>query len=74
MGGDGAPSDSVISASPFIKMLRQAAKTKAIAGVVLRVDSGGGDALASDLMYVLPATTISYPVICRLLVIWFEFF
>ncbi len=31
-------------------MLRQAAKTDAIAGVVLRVDSGGGDALASDLM------------------------
>ena len=58
MGGDGAPSDSVISASPFIKMLRQAAKTKAIAGIVLRVDSGGGDALASDLMYVLAGLEI----------------
>ena len=50
VGGDGAPSDSVISARPFIKMLRQAGKTDSIAAVVLRVDSGGGDALASDLM------------------------
>ena len=72
MGGDGAPSDSVISASPFIKMLRQAAKTKAIAGVVLRVDSGGGDALASDLMYVRVAMTIRHPTVCQSLVMLFH--
>ena len=40
-----------ISAPGFIKTLRKALKDKSIAAVVLRVDSPGGDALASDLMW-----------------------
>ena len=46
-GGRGA----VITACSFIKELRDLAKDKGIAAVVLRVDSPGGDALASDLMW-----------------------
>lgn len=53
MGGDGAAgsSGSVITAGAFIKQLRSLAKNKSVEAVVLRVDSPGGDALASDLMW-----------------------
>jgi protease-4 len=42
-GGDGG-----ISPAPMIKILRQVGEDKSIRGVVLRVDSPGGDAMASD--------------------------
>ncbi|KAL3146137.1 hypothetical protein ABBQ38_015479 [Trebouxia sp. C0009 RCD-2024] len=53
VGGDGAAgsSGSVITAGSFIKQLRALAKNKGVEAVVLRVDSPGGDALASDLMW-----------------------
>ena len=53
VGGDGAAgsSGSVITAGSFIKQLRQLAEDKSVEAVVLRVDSPGGDALASDLMW-----------------------
>ena len=51
VGGGGGPLSSVIIADKVIKQLRKLAKSKNIAAVVLRVDSGGGDALASDLMW-----------------------
>ena len=53
VGGDGAAgsSGSVITAGSFIKQLRDLAKDKSVEAVVLRVDSPGGDALASDLMW-----------------------
>ena len=53
MGGDGAAggTGSVITAGAFIKQLRALAQNKAVKAVVLRVDSPGGDALASDLMW-----------------------
>lgn len=40
-----------ITPAGLIPQLRQLAKNKAVAAVVLRVDSPGGDALASDLMW-----------------------
>lgn len=49
VGGKGA--SGTISAPSVIAQLRRAKKDKKIAAVVLRVDSGGGDALASDLMW-----------------------
>lgn len=53
MGGEGAAGStgSVITAQGLIKQLRALAKDKSVAAVVLRIDSGGGDALASDLMW-----------------------
>ena len=51
MGGGGGPLSSVIIADKVIKQLRKLEKSKNIVAVVLRVDSGGGDALASDLMW-----------------------
>ncbi len=53
VGGEGAAggTGSVITAGAFIKQLRSLAKNKSVAAVVLRVDSPGGDALASDLMW-----------------------
>ena len=51
VGGGGGPLSSVIIADKVIRQLRKLAKSKNIAAVVLRVDSGGGDALASDLMW-----------------------
>eukprot|EP00798_Chlamydomonas_sp_ICE-L_P004080 gene4080-14177_t len=49
--GGNSNNGGVITAGPFIKQLRSLAKNKNIAAVVLRVDSPGGDALASDLMW-----------------------
>ena len=53
VGGAGAAGStgSVITAGALIKQLQSLAKNKAVAAVVLRIDSGGGDALASDLMW-----------------------
>eukprot|EP00891_Asterochloris_glomerata_P006294 jgi/Astpho2/6294/Aster-08346 len=51
VGGGGGPLSSVIIADKVIKQLRKLEKSKNIVAVVLRVDSGGGDALASDLMW-----------------------
>lgn len=51
-GGDGGGvGGSGITAKPFIAELRRLAKNKKVAAIVLRVDSPGGDALASDLMW-----------------------
>lgn len=53
VGGEGGVggTGSVITAGALIKQLQSLAKNKGIAAVVLRIDSGGGDALASDLMW-----------------------
>jgi protease IV len=40
-----------ITAGPVIRQLRALAKDKKVAAVIIRVDSPGGDALASDLMW-----------------------
>jgi protease-4 len=48
VGGEGS---NVITAEKLITQLRALKKNKKIAAVVLRVDSPGGDALASDLMW-----------------------
>jgi protease-4 len=45
LGGDGAGADDVV------KAIREAADDDAIKAIVLRIDSPGGDALASDLMW-----------------------
>lgn len=50
VGGSGS-SGNVITAESIITQLRALKKNKKIAAVVLRVDSPGGDALASDLMW-----------------------
>lgn len=42
---------SSITSQPVIEQVRRLKKDKSVAGVVLRVDSPGGDALASDLMW-----------------------
>ena len=49
VGGEGQ--NNVITADKVIMQLRALKKNKKIAAVVLRVDSPGGDALASDLMW-----------------------
>ena len=41
----------VAGAASFIEALNEAVADDAVKAIVLRVDSGGGDALASDLMY-----------------------
>lgn len=53
VGGEGGVggTGSVITAGAFIKQLQSLAKNKGVKAVVLRVDSPGGDALASDLMW-----------------------
>ena len=43
--------DLVAGASSFIEALNEAAEDSSVAAIVVRVDSGGGDGLASDLMY-----------------------
>eukprot|EP00887_Chlorella_sp_A99_P004631 scaffold4.g4631.t1 len=48
--GGGASSSGITSTS-VIKELRRLKKDKKVAAIVLRVDSPGGDALASDLMW-----------------------
>jgi len=47
----GGGSTGMITASSVISQLRAIKKDKRIAAVVLRIDSPGGDALASDLMW-----------------------
>lgn len=49
MGGEGI-GDGTITADKVIEQLRSIAENERIAAVVLRVDSPGGDALASDIM------------------------
>ena len=51
LGSAGAASSNAITPDSIIPKLRALAKDKNIAAVVLRVDSPGGDALASDLMW-----------------------
>eukprot|EP00884_Botryococcus_braunii_P012891 jgi/Botrbrau1/21602/Bobra.43_1s0010.2 len=50
VGGQGF-GDGTITADKIVDQLRSLAKNKRIAAVVLRVDSPGGDALASDIMW-----------------------
>ena len=50
-GGSGAASSGSITPGALIPQLRALARDKKVAAVVLRVDSPGGDALASDLMW-----------------------
>ncbi|MGL4998739.1 MAG: signal peptide peptidase SppA [Cetobacterium sp.] len=45
------PSSSSISPDEFIKVLEKAAKNDSIKGIVIRVNSPGGSALASDIIY-----------------------
>jgi protease IV len=47
-GGDAMGTDEGFSSNAFIQMLRKVANDKQIDGVILRVDSPGGDAFASD--------------------------
>ncbi|MEJ7608277.1 MAG: signal peptide peptidase SppA, partial [Bryobacteraceae bacterium] len=47
-GSDAMGRDEGFSSGAFIKMLRKVANDKGIAGVILRIDSPGGDAFASD--------------------------
>ena len=53
VAGDGGAGSTgaVITADSLIKEQRDLGKKKGIAAVILRVDRGGGDALASDLMW-----------------------
>lgn len=54
-GGRSAPSplggDLIAGAESFIKAITEAADDPQVRAIVVRVDSGGGDGLASDLMY-----------------------
>ncbi len=45
---DGISGEENIGAFPFIKLLRTVAADDSVKGVILRVDSPGGDAIASD--------------------------
>jgi protease IV len=47
-GNDAMGTDEGFTSGAFIRMLRQVAEDKSINGVILRVDSPGGDAFASD--------------------------
>ena len=49
-GQDSMGSDEGFSSGAFIRMVRRVANDRDIQGVILRVDSPGGDALASDEM------------------------
>jgi protease IV len=49
-GTDAMGSDEGFSSGAFIKMLRRVGSDSSIGGVILRVDSPGGDAVASDEM------------------------
>lgn len=50
-GGDDGKQGSNITSGAVIKQLRSLQKNKRVAAIVLRIDSPGGDALASDLMW-----------------------
>jgi len=45
---EGPGSDGVIASESFIKLLRQVGNDAGIKGVIVRIDSPGGDAIASD--------------------------
>ena len=47
-GSDAMGTDEGFTSGAFIRMLRQVAQDKSIDGAILRVDSPGGDAFASD--------------------------
>ncbi len=47
-GGDGFGDEEGIQSGPFIQMLRKVADDATIRGVILRINSPGGDAIASD--------------------------
>ncbi len=47
-GSDAFGSDEGFTSIPFIRQIREVAKDRDVAGVILRVDSPGGDAFASD--------------------------
>lgn len=47
----GKGGDDNIGADPFVKAVRDAAEDESVKAVVLRVNSPGGSALASDIMY-----------------------
>ncbi|KAK9846465.1 hypothetical protein WJX81_004557 [Elliptochloris bilobata] len=49
--GGAARTGGTITAPELVKKLRQVAEDKRWAGVILRIDSPGGDALASDLIW-----------------------
>ena len=49
--GGGAAASTGVAAKSVVKQLRSLGEQKSIKAVVLRVDSPGGDALASDVMY-----------------------
>ena len=48
--GNESPTDPGFTATAFIKLLKQVENDSTISGVILRVDSPGGDAVASDNM------------------------
>lgn len=50
-GGGGGSSSNGITPGPLVSLLNALADDKRIAAVVLRIDSPGGDALASDLIW-----------------------
>jgi len=50
-GGGGGSSSDGITAPPLVSLLNALAADKRVAAVVLRIDSPGGDALASDLIW-----------------------
>ncbi|MGH9623910.1 MAG: signal peptide peptidase SppA, partial [Bryobacteraceae bacterium] len=47
-GRGGLSSQAVIASGPFIKTIREIRNDSGIKGVILRIDSPGGDAIASD--------------------------
>lgn len=47
-GGQGLGAQSVIASGPFIKTIREIRNDDSVKGVILRIDSPGGDAIASD--------------------------
>ncbi|HET8550263.1 MAG TPA: signal peptide peptidase SppA [Bryobacteraceae bacterium] len=47
-GGDALGSEEAFTSGAFIRQVREVAKDASIRGVILRVDSPGGDAIASD--------------------------
>lgn len=49
-GSDAMASDEAFTSGAFIKMLRRVSADNGISGVIVRVDSPGGDAIASDEM------------------------
>ena len=56
---------SVMGSDTVIKHLREAEKDKTVKAIVLRVDSGGGSALASDLMW-REVTRIEKPIVASM--------